>query len=389
MYDNFFIEIDSRHICEKGSIISGDVCITKKQNGRTVLVLSDGGGSGIQTNVVSSIIASMAINYSLAKEEPLRSAKAIIETFARKDAKRATFTIITIHESGKVTLVEFENPEVIVIRDKEVFDIKRNKHSFITENGIELSIYLSEFHSQCEDRILAFSDGVTLSGYATFRMPQGWQTSGVKEMVKTTLSQTPNISGADMAHMIIARSEMNDLFVAKNDMSCASIYFRKPRKILVCTGPPFNADKDKELSELVRTYDGEIIISGGTTAQIIARELKREISVIMKRDASALPPISKMEGVTMVTEGVLTLAKVKSLLESLRSSDIKENGIDASYAKMLLEHDEIDFMVGSRINAVHQDPNLPIELELRRNVIKEMGRLLETKFMKRVNIKYI
>ncbi|MEG1635525.1 MAG: SpoIIE family protein phosphatase [Rikenellaceae bacterium] len=389
MSDNFFIEIDSRQICAKGSIISGNVCITKKHNGRTVVVLSDGGSSGIQTNVVASIIASMAINYSLAGEDPIRAAKAIIETFVRKDAKRAKFTIITICDSGNVTMVEFGNPEVVVVRDGEIFEISREKHNFKTETGIDLSIFYSDFFAQCEDRILSFTDGVTLSGYATFRMPQGFKIDGVRKMILATLAKTPHISGADLALTIIASSEMNDLFVVKNDMSCASIYFRKPRRILVCTGPPFNAEKDKELAELVNNYDGDTIISGGTTSQIIARELKRDISVIMKRDSSSLPPISKMEGVTMVTEGVLTLAKVKAMLESLKSSDIKENGIDAVYVKLLLQHDEINFIVGSRINAVHQDPSLPIELELRRNVIKEIGRLLETKFMKQINIKYI
>ena len=140
---------------------------------------------------------------------------------------------------------------------------------------------------------------------------------------------------------------------------------------------------------MVATYDGTRVICGGTTAKIIARELGRDLSAILKRDPSGLPPTYRMDGIDMVTEGVLTLSKVKSLLEGMTGTEVTSKGTDGALASLLLGHDIIEFAVGTRINPIHQDPTLPVELELRRNLIKNLALLLEEKFMKEVTIKYI
>ncbi|MFI3322739.1 MAG: SpoIIE family protein phosphatase [Rikenellaceae bacterium] len=392
MYSSF-IEIESRQISEAGRAVSGDVFLTERRDDKRAVVVSDGAGSGIRTNVVASTVASMALNYALSKENPIRTAKSIIDTFARgaqsHDVLQATFTVLLIDRGQRVSIMEFENPRVVITRENKVIEIERTPFTFETAAGTEVTVYLTAFDAQVEDRIVIFTDGVTLSGTNSQRMPEGWKRKGVVEAIENTLSQNPYISASELSKMIVVKSEMNDFFVSKNDALCASIYFRKPRKILICTGPPFNSEKDSQLAHEVRNYDGNVIISGGTTSQIIARETSREVRVIMKRDPSGLPPMSKMEGILMVTEGVLTLAKVKSLLENVKNSDIRQKGIDATYARYLLEHDHIEFLVGTRINSVHQDPNLPVELELRRTVIKDIGRILESRFMKKVVVRYI
>ena len=57
--------------------------------------------------------------------------------------------------------------------------------------------------------------------------------------------------------------------------------------------------------------------------------------------------------------------------------------------KLLMESDEIHFIIGTRINIAHQDPNLPVELEIRRTVVKRIARLLEEKWLKKVSFEYI
>ena len=391
--NKFFIEVDCYQLCEKGQSISGDVYLQKRSGDRIIQVLSDGAGSGIKANVIASVISSMAIGYTYADEPVLRAAKAVVDTFARgkhlNDVKQATFTIIDTDRTGHVKIVEFENPPRVLLRNGDILPLPRTEHIFRVSNGRELSLYITEFDAQAEDRIVIFSDGVSLSGYATRRMPFGWGKDGVLQMLQDTIKKKNNISASELVRKVINQAETNDLFAVKNDMSCAAVYFRQPRKILVSSGPPFNAEKDKELADMIARYDGDTIISGGTTAQIIARELNREISVVMKRDPSGLPPISTMKGVTLITEGVLTLARVKTLLDLLKSSEVKGNGTDAVFVRMLLSHDIIEFVVGTRINSVHQDPNLPVELDLRRNVIKDIARQLEVKFMKEVSICYL
>lgn len=210
-------------------------------------------------------------------------------------------------------------------------------------------------------------------------------------MATTTdmLGRTPDISAREMATAIVNKAEANDLFVPKSDLSCISVYFRQPRRLLLCSGPPFNETNDRKLAERINGWNGTAVICGGTTAAIVARELRREISVNLRRDISGLPPTSSMPGVDLITEGVLTLARVKSLLEQVSSSELNGQGTDFELSRILLEHDRIDFVVGTRINPQHQDPALPVELELRRNVIKEIARLLETKFLKEIRIEYL
>jgi hypothetical protein len=57
--------------------------------------------------------------------------------------------------------------------------------------------------------------------------------------------------------------------------------------------------------------------------------------------------------------------------------------------KFLLNSDIIEFKVGTRVNEFHQDPNMPVELEIRRNVVKKIAALLEEHYLKETCIKYI
>ncbi|MFI3263209.1 MAG: SpoIIE family protein phosphatase [Rikenellaceae bacterium] len=389
----FFIELDSSQAYEAQQSVSGDVYLQKKYDGRIVAVLSDGAGSGIKANVIASVISSMVINHVYSEESSLRVAKAAIETFARgdksDDINQATFTIIDIKEDGKVKVIEFENPPTIFLRNNKIFNPPQKEEIVTLNTGKQLKINVIEFKSKVEDRIVVYSDGVIQSGFNTRRLPKGWGKEKLKDFILETLEEKPTISARSLSRKVISSAEKNDLYVVKNDTSCASVYFREPRSLMVCTGAPFDRKKDTFLAELVDTYKGEVIISGGTTSQIIARELKREVNVVMKRDPSGLPPVSTMDGATLITEGVMTLGKVRLLLETAVGTNFTGRGTDSRIVRMLLDHDVIEFYVGTSINSLHQHPDLPIELELRRNVIKDIARLLEYKFLKNVIVNYI
>lgn len=389
--DKFFIEVDVARLSEKGQVVSGNVCLQRRHAGRTVVVLSDGGGSGVRANVTASVICSMAINYTISNESVDHAASTIIRAFAAHGAANgadATFSILDIHRAGEVRVVEFGNPQYILLSGDRIIENARKRVQVTTDSGVQ-SVYVSEFTAGSEDRIILVSDGVASSGRMTRRLPQGWGRVEVVEFCRDAVHCQTTISAHDLCRSVVNKAELNDLFAPKNDMTCAVIYFRQPRKIMVCSGPPFKEQKDEILADMVDKYEGTKLICGGTTAQIISRELRREITVQLKRDPAGLPPTSTMEGVDLITEGVLTLSKVAGLLEQSPSSEITREGTHGDVARMLLRHDIIEFVIGTRINPMHQDPNLPVELELRRNLIKELGRILETKYMKEVKIQYI
>ncbi len=393
--DGFFVEVDCTQLRESGQSVSGDVWLHHKTDNRIITVLCDGAGSGVKANVVASVIASMVVNYARLDKDVVKAAQTAINTFAcsggsSDNLRKATFTIINITPYDRqVRIAEFDNPRVIIMRGTEILEPERKRHVITATCGASIDMYETVFTAEVEDRIVLFSDGVAQSGVNTRRMPDGWGVEGVRHLVLQSVENDSFISAQRLSRSVVSHAEMNDLFVVKNDMSCLVTYFRRPRKVLVVTGPPFDGDKDKLLAQEVASFDGKIIVSGGTTAQILSRELGRELSVVMKRDPSGLPPASEMEGCDLITEGVLTLGRVKALLETMKNSRVDIKGLDARYVRLLLEGDEIYFIVGTRVNTVHHDPNLPVEIELRRSVVKDIARELETKFMKRVVIKYI
>ena len=142
-----------------------------------------------------------------------------------------------------------------------------------------------------------------------------------------------------------------------------------------------------EYANLITRFDGTKIISGGTSADIVARELGRRITTDLGRfRRSALPPISHMEGIDLVTEGILTLTETLNLLEGKPAS----SGDSATLLRdHLLDSDVVHILVGTKVNQAHQDPSLPIELEIRRSLMRRIATTLESRYFKEVTLEFI
>ena len=184
-------------------------------------------------------------------------------------------------------------------------------------------------------------------------------------------------------------ANLNDNYHPKDDTSCAVVYFRQPRKLLLCTGPPYEEVNDSKLADAVREFEGKKILCGATTGDIISRELGLPIIDSFEFDDPDLPPVSFMEGIDLVTEGILTLGKVSRILKDYSQKYKLGKGPADQIVRLLLESDEIHFIIGTRINIAHQDPSLPVELEIRRTVVKRIARTLEEKFLKEVRTRFI
>ena len=199
-----------------------------------------------------------------------------------------------------------------------------------------------------------------------------------------------DISATKLARKIMNQAAMNDNFTMKDDATCGVIYFREPRKFMLITGPPFYKIKDFDFVGRINNFQGKKIICGGTTAEIIARELNIDVKIQHRRkEANALPPAAKMEGFELISEGILTLGRVEEILENYNSDTRLGDSPPEEIVKLLLQHDVIDVIVGTRINWAHQDPEQPIELELRKYVVKRIVQILRLKFFKKVMIEYI
>ena len=394
MNRDFYIEVNSQQRNHDEERICGDVFLYRyiKEEGRVVAVLSDGMGHGVKANILATLTATMALNFTREHKEIDRIAEIIMNTLpvcSERKIAYSTFTIVDIESSGKANILEYDNPHAIILRGSQEFDPGWNK--VVLEKGKHIGKVLKTctFIPEKEDRIIFCSDGVAQSGMGSEAFPFGWERDSVASYAAALVAGESAISASMLAAKIVNMAHKNDGYKAKDDISCAIIYFREPRKMMICTGPPFEKDKDKELAEKVKNYEGKVILCGGTTADIIARELNKSIVDELIFEDPELPPESFLEGIDLVTEGILTLQKVNEILKTYNNSVRLGKGPADKIVKMLMESDEIHFIIGTRINIAHQDPNLPVELEIRRTVVKRIARLLEEKWLKNVTFEYI
>jgi hypothetical protein len=392
---NYHVEIDVQQKKPKGEIACGDVFLSDifKEEGRTILVLSDGIGHGIKASVLAQLTATMALKYARFHTKPEISARIIMEALPKSsDGKEsyATFTIIELETDGQVRIINYDNPPVLIIRNGKPYQPKEYMLEVRGKENIGKLLRCREFTAHKEDRIVFLTDGVVQSGLGNNRYPMGWGVENVYEFALNQVSRMPDISASRLGRKIINQASMNDNFEMKDDTTCGVIYFREPRKFMLITGPPFYKIKDYDFVDRIKSFNGKKIICGGTTAEIVARELDVEVEIQhVAKTKDLQPPAARMEGFEMVTEGILTLGKVEEILENYNSEIRLLDSPAEKVVKLLLQHDQIDIIVGTRINWAHQDPEQPIELELRKFVVKRIVKILTNKFFKHVEIEYL
>jgi hypothetical protein len=387
-----FIDVDFCQQAKEGQVVAGDVFLSRKikSEGRVISVLSDGLGSGVKAGVLANLTATMALRYTSAFVDVRKSAKTIMDTLPvceRRKISYSTFTIVDLDDDGKTRVIEHGNPPLVLLRGQTPVPVERV--SLTLEKWEDRVIHYSEFDTQLGDRIVCFSDGVTQSGLGRPGLPFGWGQDKTADFVCRQINGENEISARELSRRLVAEAATNDGRFAKDDITCGVVYYRRPRRLLVVTGPPFNRDRDSEIAELVESFSGRTAICGGTTATIVSRLLNRPVTVPLDRITPDIPPAAHMEGVDLVTEGTVTLAKAAELLENGTPVESWRKTPARDLAVLMLENDIVQFVVGTRINEAHQDPNVPVELDLRRNIVRKIATLLETRHLKETLVRFV
>ena len=387
----FFVDIDCYQQKKDGQNTYGDCFMSKRftDEGRLLAVLSDGLGSGIKANILSCMTATMLLRFIENGQIPIRKAAEIIMNSLPvckvRKISYSTFSAINCDDYGNAKIVEEGNPEFIWIRNNEV--MKPEYETVPSKTFKNRMMRLYKIQLRLGDRLIFCSDGVTQAGLGGGRLKLGLRREGLIILLEDKLKEHPDISSSELAQYIVnqARNIETDR-KPKDDISACVLYFREPRESLIFTGPPYHQQKDAEYAKLFDNFKGKKAICGGTTANLISRELKRPIEMDSTISIGKLPACSYMEGVDLVTEGILTLTKTLEYLES-NTTDI--DNAAGKLVKFLLDSDCINFMVGAKLNQAHYDPALPIEIEIRKNIIKKMANILQDKYFKKVNIQYM
>lgn len=386
---SLFIEQGYFNQRKHGENASGDAFFSRKilSEDRLIAVLSDGLGSGIKANILANMTATMALRFVEANRDILSASQIIMDALPVCQVRRisyATFTIVDAALRGRTRIVEQGNPSSLLIRGGKLVSLKARVMS--TPGWQERELRLIDFDSQPEDRLVVFSDGVSQAGLGSPQWKLGWRVEGCADYIIKQVKADPLISARKLCRLVVDEALRKEPErKALDDISCAVFYFRRPRRTLVVSGPAFDSARDREVAAYLEAFDGRKVVSGGTTANIVARELRREVVTALPRRGCDLPPTSSMAGLDLVTEGILTLTRAAQYLETTLAGDDPA----AQLATLLIDSDQIEFLVGTRINDAHQDPKLPIDLEIRRNIIKRISKILEQRYLKETSIQYI
>ena len=393
----YHTEVGHFQINHEGEKICGDVFLSKRipEENRVLCVLSDGMGHGVRANVLATLTATISLNFSMEHKDANALAGIIMKALpvcSERKISYATYTIIDISmECDIVSILEYDNPQTLIMRGNQIYEPEW-LHVQYKENVADkrvMDLKKCSFVPQIEDRIVFCSDGITQSGLGK-GITMGWGRNNLIKFVREIVETTPTISANDLAERVVKHASANDLHTPKDDLTCGVVYFRQARRAILCTGPPFNPEKDNEFANILKNFNGKKIISGATTTEIIARQLGRTVTDEERTDLT-LPPSSKMEGIDLITEGILTLSKVTYLLNTLNINSNTQFGKGPAdqICKLLLDTDEIFILVGTKINENHHDPSLPVEIEIRRNLIQRLTKVLSEKFMKVVVVEYM
>jgi hypothetical protein len=352
-------------------------------------------GHGVRANVPGTLTATMALNFSMEHKDAGALAGIIMKALpvcGERKISYATYTIVDISiDADTVSILEYDNPQTLLLRGNRIYQPAWTCVKFKGDAKDKRAMDLKKctFTPQPEDRIIFCSDGITQSGLGK-GMAMGWGRNNLIKFVREIIEAQPSISAVELSERVVKHAASNDLFKPKDDLTCGVAYFRQARKTLLCTGPPFNPAKDSEFARILKNFDGRKIISGATTTEIIARELRRTVTDEERADLT-LPPSSKMDGIDLVTEGVLTLSKATHLLNTININTRLQFGKGPAdqICKLLLDTDEVHILVGTKINEDHHDPALPVEIEIRKHLIQRLSAVLTDKFMKVVTITYM
>lgn len=376
-----------RSLNKYGEELCGDkVKITRTENS-TIAVLADGLGSGVKANILSTLtssIISTMLNEGATVEQAVETITSTLPVCSVRKLAYSTFSILQIFDTGEAYLVEFDNPPCIFVRNGEVIELEPEYRQCAGKNIAE-----TRFTVQPGDVLTLISDGVVYAGVGQ-ALNFGWNWDNVSAwMAKTTLKEK------SAPRLAVSLSQaVNELYLDKpgDDSTCLVVRIAPRCVVNMLSGPPVDKEKDSVMVHDFMTSPGKKMVCGGTSANIVARILNRKIETSLNYADPTLPPIAKIDGIDLVTEGVLTLSRAVEIIRGYLDHQADEfyfrkldeqNGA-AMIAKLLLEDcTSLRMFIGKAINPAHQNPGLPADLSIKMKLLDELCLLVE-KMGKRV-----
>lgn len=388
--NNLCADIGYKSINHVGEQLCGDhVDIVEQNENSIVIVLADGLGSGVKASILSTLtskIISTMMAEGLPIEECVSTIAATLPVCSVRGVAYSTFTIIHIINNETAEIIQYDNPQVIVLRDYVNYDYPKTEMNIDGKKIYKTSIRLKE-----NDIFIAMSDGCPHAGIG-LSYNFGWKREDIisyMEVMSHTCLTAKNLS-------TILVDECDKLYGREpgDDATACVVKIRKREPMNILFGPPSNRDDAERMMSLFFSKEGKHIICGGTTSTIASKYLKKPLQATLNFENSDIPPIAKLEGVELVTEGVITVNKVlEYALDYLAENEMyehwnyKRDGASLICQLLFEEATDINFYVGRAINPAHQNPDLPINFSIKMKLVEELSKCLK-EMGKRIKVSY-
>ena len=383
-------DIGYKSINHYGEQLCGDhVDMVEQEDNSTVIVLADGLGSGVKASILSTLtskIISSMMAAGLRLEDCVDTIAATLPVCAVRGVAYSTFTIIHLINNELAELIQYDNPHIILLRDSVNYDYPKTE---MTISGKK--IYKSVIKLQEDDLFIAMSDGCPHAGIGV-AYNFGWKREDI-------ISFMESIAPAGYTAKTLSTILVDECFKLYggqpgDDATACVVRIRKRVPMNLLFGPPSSRDDNDRMMSLFFSKEGKHIICGGTTSSIAAKYLGKPLVPSLSYDQSDVPPIAYLEGVDLVTEGVITINKVLTYAKDyLDQNDlyeqwsIKRDGASLICRLLFEEATDINFYVGRAINPAHQNPDLPINFNIKMNLVKELSECLK-KMGKHIKVSY-
>lgn len=388
--NNLCADIGYKSINHFGEQLCGDhVDIVDQGENSTVIVLADGLGSGVKASILSTLtskIISTMMAEGLSLEECVSTIAATLPICSVRGVAYSTFSIIHLIDNETAELIQYDNPHIIFLRD---FQNTEYEKSELNIDGKK--IYKSVIKLRENDTFVAMSDGCPHAGIG-MAYNFGWKREDIIEFLEP-------ISAGDFTAKTLATILVDECFKLYggepgDDATACVVRIRRRSPVNLLFGPPSNRDDANRMMALFFSKEGKHIVCGGTTSSIAAKYLRKPLKASLSFESSDVPPIAEIEGVDLVTEGVITINRVleyaKDYLKNNESYEhwgYKKDGASLICRMLFEEATDINFYVGRAINPAHQNPNLPINFNIKMNLVEDLSKCLK-EMGKRIKVSY-
>lgn len=388
--NNLCADIGYRSLNKFGEQLCGDhIDVVEQGDNSTVIVLADGLGSGVKASILSTLtskIISTMMAEGISIEDCVMTIAATLPVCSVRGVAYSTFTIIHIKDNEEAEIIQYDSPELIFLRDGKNIDLPK------TITNIDgKTIYRSHVELKENDIFISVSDGAIFAGVGQ-ELNFGWQRKEIIEYMETFF----DVGFTAKTLTTILLDQCNKLYGGKpgDDTTVCTIRIRRREPMNLVIGPPLNRDDCTKMMSLFFSKEGKHIVCGGTTSSIAASYLKKPLIPKLDYCDPEIPPTADIEGVDLVTEGVITINKVlvyaQNYLEDNESYSqwsYKRDGASQIARLLFEEATDINFFVGRAVNPAHQNPDLPINFNIKMRLIEELAECLK-KMGKKIKVSY-